>query len=135
MKELQKITVSKNSDQNFVKQAKEILAPFKHNSFKFSQTNSQLLSLREDNHARRVLIMCEKHYKKFRPLYTEPDGNCVFNSIVLFLRASHSAELVKQLRIAVVVELLFYPESYYSVLQKYCKTINFEFIEQEIRLK
>ena len=32
-----------------------------------------------------------------------------------------------------VVELLFYPESYYSVLQKYWRTMNLKFIEQEIR--
>ena len=131
---LQKIAVSKNLDENFLKQAKDILAPFKQTVYQFSQTNSQLLlNLREDNQARKVLIMCEKSFRKFRPLYTEPDGNCVYNTIILYLRASNSVELVKQLRIAVVCELLFYSRCYYSVLQKYCRTMNVEFIEQEIR--
>ena len=49
-----------------MKQAKEILAPLKHNSFKFSQNNCHFLcSLRKDNQARKVLIMCENIIENF----------------------------------------------------------------------
>ena len=46
--------------------------------------------------------------------------------------ASRSKELVTKLRIAVVAELLFKRHSYHIVLQKYCRTSDPDFIDQEI---
>ena len=76
--------------------------------------------------------MCERIFRKMRPIYTVPDGNCVFNAIILFLLASRSPELVTKLRIAVVTELLFNRPAYHLVLKNYCKSGDADFIDQEI---
>lgn len=130
---LEKIAVNSNPTENFLQQAKIILAPFQSEPLKFSTTNyNKLLSLQEDSEARKVLSLCERPFRKLRPLYTITDGNCTFNAIVLFLNASPSPELVVKLRISVVAELAFHPSSYHTVLNEYCCSADADFIEAEI---
>lgn len=110
LSQLQKIAVNSNPNENFLEQAKIILAPFKSEPLKFTAANyNKLLRLQEDSESKKVLSMCERQFRKWRPLYTIPDGNCSFNAIVLFLNASPSFEFVAKLRISVVVELALYP--------------------------
>ena len=133
MNQLEKISISKNLDPKFLEEAQRLLAQFEAKPLTFSHSNtSKLLTLQEDSEALKVLSKCEKTFRKWRPIYTTPDGNCVFNAIVLYLKASFSLDLVRKLRIAVVAELVFHERSYYRVLREFCKTTDEEFIGQEV---
>ena len=133
LNQLGKVAVSSNLNDNFKNDAKIILKDFKVNPLTFEHNHPiDLYQLRDDNDAQKVLTKCQTPYNRWRPLYTLPDGNCVFNTIVLFLRSCPSPEMVLQLRIAVVAELVFNGDSYHTVLQKYCKTSDRDFIDQEI---
>ena len=77
---LGRISVSSNLNENFEIQAKQILAHFESNPLTFSECNSsKIIKLPDDDDARKILLMCEKPYSKWRPIYTTPDGNCLFN--------------------------------------------------------
>ena len=76
-----------------------------------------------------MISKCEQTFRKWRPVYTEPDGNCVFNAIILFLTASVLLDLVCKLR-SFVVELFLNKRSYHRVLRDFCISSDEQFIDQ-----
>ena len=76
--------------------------------------------------------MCDRTYRKWRPLYTQPDGNCAFNAIVLCLSGSYSPQFAVILRVCVVSELLFHRKGYYRILRDFCMSSDHDNIETEI---
>ena len=133
LEKLGRIAIASNKNIQFLKSAEDILTPFQNHQILFPQCSpSQILKLKEDTDARVMLTMCENMFRKWRPIYTLPDGNCAFNAFVLYLTASISLNLSRLLRICVVVELLFHHNDYHGVLANYCKSSNADFINDEI---
>ena len=130
---LGKLSVSSNHNEKFLNSARELLAPFETHSITFTPCkSSKLLKLKEDTEARIVMSYCESTFRKWKPLYTLPDGNYVFNVCVLYLSATINYDLARLLRISVVAELLFHHDDYHKNLIEYCKSSDPDFINEEI---
>ena len=130
---LKTISVASNLNENYLKQAKEILSDFEFNPLKFTTCNTRkFLQLPQDPESRIILSYCERTFRKWRPLCIEPDGNCLFNTIAVFLCGTHSSDMARRLRIAVVAELLFNRHLYHNKLKDFCNSGDADFIDEEI---
>ena len=125
--------MSSNLNDCYLKQAKQILADFEFQFLIFTPGNiKKLTQLPQDNKSFTILSLCERTFRKWRPLYIKPDGNCLFNSIAVFLCGNHSPDIARRLRVAVVAELLFHRNSYHKTLKDYCNSGDDNFIDEEI---
>ena len=106
-------------DSTFIISVQAFLKPLKYSQFFYPQREGNLLNILADPDAGQLLGICEDEFKKWKPIKTEKDGNCLFNVFATFLLGKHDAEMSKILRVYSTFELIYKIDEYKC--NQFCK--------------